>query len=154
MSFGSNGRPEEYVTSEDRSRARHGEVADAEPQVVPGTSADRGVAGAGADEMAGEGTARRMPDERGGDLGELDAGRLRHRRDREPAGNMLPGRERRRFLIERLLMRLVATCGVVGIGTALGAVLVSSNVRGWITGLVVALVSVTLSAILWSSRQV
>jgi len=67
---------------------------------------------------------------------------------------MLPGRERRRFLIERLLVRLVATCGVVGIGTALGAILVSSNVRGWITGLVVALVSVILSAILWSSRQV
>jgi len=66
---------------------------------------------------------------------------------------MLPGRERRRFGIERLLMRLIATAGIVGIGVALGAILASSNVQGWIIGLVVALVSVILSAILWSSRQ-
>jgi hypothetical protein len=66
---------------------------------------------------------------------------------------MLPGRERRRFIGERLIVRLVATCGVVGIGVALGAILVSSKVQGWITGLVVAGVSVVLSAILWSSRQ-
>jgi uncharacterized membrane protein len=66
---------------------------------------------------------------------------------------MLPGRERRRFGVERLLMRLVATTGIVGIGVALGAILVSQKVSGWIIGLVVALVSVILSAILWSSRQ-
>jgi hypothetical protein len=66
---------------------------------------------------------------------------------------MLPGRERRRFGIERLLSRLIATCGIVGIGVALGAILVSSNTQGWIVGLVVALVTVVLSAILWSSRQ-
>ncbi|MBV9466528.1 MAG: hypothetical protein JO206_06740 [Solirubrobacterales bacterium] len=66
---------------------------------------------------------------------------------------MLPGRDRRRFGLERVLVRLVATCGVVGIGVALGAILASSKVQGWITGLVVALVSVILSAILWSSRQ-
>jgi hypothetical protein len=66
---------------------------------------------------------------------------------------MLPGRERRRFGVERLLMRLVATSGIVGIGVALGAILVSQKVSGWIIGLVIALVSVTLSAILWSSRQ-
>jgi len=68
-------------------------------------------------------------------------------------GNMLPGRQRRRLGLERLLVRLVATCGIVGIGVALGAILASSNVHGWIIGLVVALVSVVLSAILWSSRQ-
>jgi hypothetical protein len=67
--------------------------------------------------------------------------------------NMLPGRKRRALGLERLLMRLVATCGVVGIGVAIGAILVSSNVQGWITGLVVSIVSVVLSAILWSSRQ-
>lgn len=67
--------------------------------------------------------------------------------------NMLPGRKRRALGLERFLMRLVATCGVVGIGVAIGAILVSSNVQGWITGLVVAIVSVVLSAILWSSRQ-
>jgi hypothetical protein len=67
--------------------------------------------------------------------------------------NMLPARERRRFGFERLMVRLVATCGIVGIGVALGAILASSNVQGWIIGLVVAIVSVVLSAILWSSRQ-
>lgn len=50
-------------------------------------------------------------------------------------------------------MRLVATGGIVGIGVLLGAILVSQDVQGWIVGLVVALVSVLLSAVLWSSRQ-
>ncbi|MGZ4172907.1 MAG: hypothetical protein ACXVQR_00345, partial [Solirubrobacteraceae bacterium] len=62
-------------------------------------------------------------------------------------------RGRRRFGFERVMVRLVATCGIVGIGVALGAILTSSKVQGWITGLVVALVSVILSAILWSSRE-
>jgi hypothetical protein len=66
---------------------------------------------------------------------------------------MLPGRERRRFGIERLAVRLIATCGIIGIGVALGAILISSGVQGWITGLVVSSVSVILSGILWSSRQ-
>lgn len=71
---------------------------------------------------------------------------------RRPA-NMLPGRERRRFGVERLLTRLIATLGIVGIGVALGAILVSSKTQGWIVGLVVSLVTIVLSAILWSSRQ-
>ena len=66
---------------------------------------------------------------------------------------MLPGRQRRRFGLERVLARIIATCGIVGIGVALGAILVSSHVQGWIVGLVVAGVSVLLSGILWSSRQ-
>ena len=65
---------------------------------------------------------------------------------------MLPNR-RRRSGIERGFMRLVATTGIIGIGVLLGAVLVSNKVQGWITGLVVALVSVALAALLWSSRQ-
>jgi protein-S-isoprenylcysteine O-methyltransferase Ste14 len=68
-------------------------------------------------------------------------------------GNMLPGRQGRRFAVERVLVRLVATAGIVGVGVLLGAVLGSSNVQGWIMGLVVAIVSVVLSALLWSSRQ-
>jgi protein-S-isoprenylcysteine O-methyltransferase Ste14 len=75
------------------------------------------------------------------------------RRGRQTAPNMLPGRARRRTAPERFLVRLIATGGVVGIGVALGAILRSSNVQGWIIGLVIALVSVILSAILWSSRQ-
>ena len=67
--------------------------------------------------------------------------------------NMLPRRGRRRFGLERVLVRLIATCGIVGIGVLLGAILVSQKVAGWTTGLVVAVVTVILSALLWSSRQ-
>jgi hypothetical protein len=81
------------------------------------------------------------------------AGPSRTARGRKREANMLPGRGRRRFGLERILVRLVATGGVIGIGVALGAILASSNVQGWIIGLVVAGVSVVLSAILWSSRQ-
>lgn len=67
--------------------------------------------------------------------------------------NMLPGRERRRLGAERLLVRLIATTGIVAIGVGVAAILASSKVQGWIIGLVVALLSVILSALLWSSRQ-
>lgn len=71
----------------------------------------------------------------------------------EPGSGMLPSRSRRRPPLESAFVRAVATGGVVGIGVALGAILVSQHVQGWIVGLVVALVSVILSAILWSSRR-
>jgi hypothetical protein len=51
------------------------------------------------------------------------------------------------------LARLVATAGVVGIGTALGAILVAADVAGWIAGLVVSIVTVALAAMLWRSRR-
>jgi hypothetical protein len=66
---------------------------------------------------------------------------------------MIPGRDRRRLRAESILMRLIATGGIVAIGVVLGAILVSQDVQGWIVGLAVALVSVILSAVLWSSRQ-
>ena len=51
-------------------------------------------------------------------------------------------------------MRIIATGGVIGIATALGAILVSADVAGWIVGLAVGLVvPVVLAALLWSSRQ-
>jgi hypothetical protein len=50
-------------------------------------------------------------------------------------------------------MRVLATGGIIGLATALGAVLVSQSVAGWIVGLVVGLTSVILAALLWSSRQ-
>jgi hypothetical protein len=71
----------------------------------------------------------------------------------ERPGNMLPRRGRRRLGVERLLVRLIATCGIVGIGVLLGAILVSQKVAGWIDGLVIAGVTVVLAALLWSSRQ-
>jgi len=69
------------------------------------------------------------------------------------SANMLPGRQVRRSGLERLVVRLIATCGVVGIGVAIAAIMVSSKSQGWLVGLVVAIVSVVLSALLWSSRQ-
>ena len=67
---------------------------------------------------------------------------------------MLPRRGRRRYRLERVLVRLIATGGVIAIGVVLGAILASSNVQGWIIGLVVAVISVLLSGVLWSSRQI
>jgi hypothetical protein len=77
---------------------------------------------------------------------------LERDRHERPQG-MLPGRERRRTVVERGFVRIVATGGVVGIATILGAVLVSQDVAGWIVGLAVGLTSVILVAVLWSSRQ-
>ena len=51
-----------------------------------------------------------------------------------------------------MLVRLIATCGVVGIGVAIAAIMVSSNDQGWMVGLVVSVVSVVLAGVLWSSR--
>lgn len=50
-------------------------------------------------------------------------------------------------------MRVLATGGIIGIAVALGAVLGARGVQGWITGLAVGVTSVTLAALLWSSRQ-
>ena len=55
---------------------------------------------------------------------------------RERPEGMVPARERRRSKVERGLMRLVATGGIVGIAVLLGAVLVGQDVAGWIVGLV------------------
>jgi len=66
---------------------------------------------------------------------------------------MVPGRERRRSVIERGFVRIIATGGIIGVATILGAVLVSEDVAGWIVGAAVGLTSVILAALLWSSRQ-
>jgi hypothetical protein len=71
----------------------------------------------------------------------------------ERAQGMIPGRERRRTKLERGSMRVLATGGIIGLATILGAVLVSQDVAGWIVGLAVGLTSVILAAVLWSSRQ-
>jgi hypothetical protein len=48
-------------------------------------------------------------------------------------------------MLERGSMRVLATGGIIGLATILGAVLVSEDVAG--------LTSVILAALLWSSRQ-
>jgi len=74
-------------------------------------------------------------------------------RARLDSHNRLPPRERRRSGFERLIVRLIATCGIVAIGVAIAAIMVSSKSQGWVVGLVVSIVSVVLAAVLWSSRQ-
>lgn len=71
---------------------------------------------------------------------------------RRGEGSMLPARGPRRA-IESGFVRLVATAGIVGIDVGVAAILASSKVEGWIIGLSIGLVSVILSAILWSSRH-
>jgi protein-S-isoprenylcysteine O-methyltransferase Ste14 len=78
----------------------------------------------------------------------------RHNQPDRPKGDtMLPQRRGRRFAVERIFVRVVATTGIIGIGVGLGALLADSKVQGWVIGLVVSLVSVVLAAVLWSSRQ-
>jgi len=72
--------------------------------------------------------------------------------ERSPSkGFLSPSPKRRAF--ESVFVRLVATAGVVGVGTALGAILAANDVAGWIVGLTVSLTSVVLAALLWRSRQ-
>jgi hypothetical protein len=121
-----------------------------DPLVSPLGDAPAGGAPAGGGATAGGGSAE--PSEPA--LGGAGAGGAPTQPAGQPTGrgNMLPGRRVRRSLPERLLVRLVATCGIVGIGVAIAAIMVSSNSKGWIVGLVVSVVSVILAAILWSAR--
>ena|ERR1700760_3137173 len=66
---------------------------------------------------------------------------------------MLPRRPQRRSLIESVFVRIVATCGIVGICVAIAAIMGSSGSAYWVIGLVVSLVSVVLAAVLWSTRH-
>lgn len=58
-----------------------------------------------------------------------------------------------RRAIESIVVRLIATAGIIGIGTAIGAILIANDVAGWVSSLVVATLSVVLAAVLWRSRQ-
>jgi hypothetical protein len=75
------------------------------------------------------------------------------RGDGDAVQGMIPGRSGRQTKVERVSMRILATGGIIGLATVLGAVLVANDVAGWVVGLVVGLTSVVLAAVLWSSRQ-
>ena len=66
---------------------------------------------------------------------------------------MLPRRPAPRSRVESVFVRLVATCGIVGICVAIAAIMGSSNSENWLIGLVVSIVSVVLAAVLWSTRR-
>jgi hypothetical protein len=69
-----------------------------------------------------------------------------------PAVPFIARRSHQRLGIESLFVRLIATLGIVGVAVAVAAVLGTQDVRAWVIGLVISLVSVILAAILWSSR--
>jgi protein-S-isoprenylcysteine O-methyltransferase Ste14 len=52
--------------------------------------------------------------------------------------------------LENAFTKMVMTLGIVGIGTALGAILGTQDIDAWIVGLVVSVLSVILAALLWS----
>ena len=82
----------------------------------------------------------------------MTAGSRRSRRD-TPGNDGFLSEQPERRTFESVLARLVATAGVVGVGTALGAILVAADVAGWVSGLIVSIVSVALAAMLWRSRR-
>ncbi|MDQ6605977.1 MAG: hypothetical protein M3Z06_05435 [Actinomycetota bacterium] len=72
-----------------------------------------------------------------------------------PAGApkaMIPAREGRPR-VEAVLMRVIATAGIIGISVAIAAVMGSQHSQAWLIGLVTSIVSVVLAAVLWSSRR-
>jgi hypothetical protein len=71
--------------------------------------------------------------------------------DRPPSGFL--SARRRRSQPESILVRLIATAGVIAIGTALAAILGLGDVPTWVVGLVCSVVTVVLAAVLWRSRR-
>ncbi len=138
-------------------------TSDRDPARGTGGADDSGVAGAGEPPLEGDASPGEepLPHEAGvaSNTSSTPAEPLDHeyaepgQAQRQTAPNMLPGRERRRSALERLFVRLIATAGVVGVGVVIGAIMAANNSQGWIIGLVISVVTVVLSAILWSSRQ-
>ena len=88
-----------------------------------------------------------------GSVDNVDAGPNDSTSDDTPVTGGFLSEQPERQTFESVFARLVATAGIVGIGTALGAILIAANVAGWITGLVVSIVAVALAAMLWRSRR-
>jgi hypothetical protein len=52
--------------------------------------------------------------------------------------------------LESAFTKMVMTLGIVGIGTAIAAILGTQDVDAWVVGLVASVLSVVLAALLWS----
>jgi len=125
------------------------------PEYIPPGAAGEANPATGAPATGEDGVSPAEPEQTGAAAGAEGAeSPSRRGRGRDTAPNMLPGRERRRCGLERVLVRLIAPAGIVGIGVAIAAIMVSSKSQSWLIGVVVSGVSVILSAILWSSRSV
>ena len=61
------------------------------------------------------------------------------------------GRTRQHIVgLQSAFSRLVATGGIIGIGTGIAAILGSQDVSGWVIGLVASLITLVLTAALWA----
>jgi hypothetical protein len=72
---------------------------------------------------------------------------------KDDAATAEAGRQRRPARwqgLESAFSKMVMTLGIVGIGTALAAILGTQDVDAWIVGLAVSVLSVVLAALLWS----
>jgi hypothetical protein len=58
----------------------------------------------------------------------------------------------RMSMFQSSFSRFVATGGIIGIGTAAGAIMGSQDVDAWIIGIVVSALSVILAAVVWSTK--
>lgn len=158
-------KEDEHLTAAPTGRSGDDDhVAEPEPEPGPGPAGDAAVEpppdDRGADDAAAVDAAPAGDhlDERSGgehDRAEDDGGPAWTELSTtdEPPQGMIPARARRRTSFERGSMRVLATGGIIGLATLLGAILVSQEVAGWIVGLAIGLTSVILAALLWSSRQ-
>jgi len=90
-----------------------------------------------------------MPDEPGFDA---DDPRRMTAEAGEGAPGFLPSTPPR-ARAESVIVRLIATAGLVGIGTAIAAIMGAYDVAYWIVGVVASAVTVVLAAVLWRSRR-
>jgi hypothetical protein len=65
-----------------------------------------------------------------------------------------PTTRERMLGFQSALGRMVATGGILGIGTGVAAIMGSQDVDAWIIGIVVAGLSVALAALVWSAKSV
>jgi hypothetical protein len=70
-----------------------------------------------------------------------------------PEAPVVPHDHERIGGLQTSLSRLVATGGIIGIGTGVAAIMGTQDVAAWIIGIVTAGVSVLLAAVVWSSRS-
>ena len=66
-------------------------------------------------------------------------------------GKHPPEAAARRRKAEAGFLRLAALAGVVGLGAAIGAILGTADVKAWVIGLVVAIVSLVAAAVITRS---
>jgi hypothetical protein len=79
---------------------------------------------------------------------------LRRKPDTDTTADAAPATDRKGIGgLQTSFSRLVATGGIIGIGTGIAAIMGSQNVEAWIIGIIVAGASVLLAAVVWSSRS-